>query len=141
MRNLPLFTFVNKMDSPGLSPYEIMDQIIVWTVNHFRSKLSKKKNISGFRSALKAAVPFLKKNMVISVTELSDENLVNAAKTSMSSKILGKEADFFARMAVDAVKSVKMKQSQAEQFIDEGSGSNRDGSAKAEADPKKDLFK
>mmetsp|Transcript_1671 Transcript_1671/g.1984 ORF Transcript_1671/g.1984 Transcript_1671/m.1984 type:complete len:426 (+) Transcript_1671:48-1325(+) len=28
MRNLPLFTFVNKMDSPGLSPYEIMDQIM-----------------------------------------------------------------------------------------------------------------
>lgn len=27
MRNLPLFTFVNKMDRPALSPYEIMDQI------------------------------------------------------------------------------------------------------------------
>ena len=27
MRNLPLFTFCNKMDRPALSPYEIMDQI------------------------------------------------------------------------------------------------------------------
>jgi len=27
MRQLPLFTFVNKMDRPALSPYEIMDQI------------------------------------------------------------------------------------------------------------------
>jgi len=27
LRNLPLFTFVNKMDRPALSPYDIMDQI------------------------------------------------------------------------------------------------------------------
>jgi len=27
MRNLPLFTFVNKLDRPAMSPYEIMDQI------------------------------------------------------------------------------------------------------------------
>jgi len=27
MRGLPLFTFVNKMDRPALSPYDIMDQI------------------------------------------------------------------------------------------------------------------
>jgi peptide chain release factor 3 len=27
MRQLPMFTFVNKMDRPALSPYEIMDQI------------------------------------------------------------------------------------------------------------------
>jgi len=27
MRGLPLFTFVNKMDRPALTPYEIMDQI------------------------------------------------------------------------------------------------------------------
>lgn len=27
MRNLPLFTFVNKMDRPSLTPYELMDQI------------------------------------------------------------------------------------------------------------------
>jgi peptide chain release factor 3 len=27
LRNLPMFTFVNKMDRPALSPYQIMDQI------------------------------------------------------------------------------------------------------------------
>lgn len=27
MRNLPLFTFMNKLDRPALSPYKIMDQI------------------------------------------------------------------------------------------------------------------
>merc|ERR1719253_529690 len=70
--------------------------------------------ISGYRTALKAAVSFLKKNMVVNVNELDDNHLLNAAKTSMSSKIIGKETDFFSRLAVDAVKSVKMKASLAE---------------------------
>lgn len=72
--------------------------------------------ISGYRTALKAAIAFLKKDMVISVDSLSEDHLVNAAKTSMSSKIIGKEEDFFSKMAVDAVKSVKMKSSLADHF-------------------------
>lgn len=72
--------------------------------------------ISGYRTALKAAVSYLKKEMVLNVDSLSEDHLVNAAKTSMSSKILGKESDFFAQMAVEAVKSVKMKAALAEQL-------------------------
>ena len=53
--------------------------------------------ISGYRTALKAAVAFLKKDIVKSVSDLNDDHLVQAAMTAMSSKILGKEADFFAR--------------------------------------------
>lgn len=65
--------------------------------------------LAGYRAALKAAIAYLKKEMIVHVSNLDDEHLINAAKTSMSSKILGKEADFFAKLAVDAVRSVKMK--------------------------------
>ena len=70
--------------------------------------------ISGYRTALKAAVAYLKRDMVMSVNELGDDHLIQAAKTSMSSKIIGKESDFFARLAVDAVKSVRMRSSAAD---------------------------
>ncbi|KAL3787322.1 hypothetical protein HJC23_009568 [Cyclotella cryptica] len=70
--------------------------------------------ISGYRSALKAAVAYIKKEMVVNVSELNDDHLIQAAKTSMSSKIIGKESDFFAKLAVDAVKSVKMNATAAD---------------------------
>jgi T-complex protein 1 subunit alpha len=65
--------------------------------------------ISGYRMALKAAVAHIKENLIVNVDVLGEENLINSAKTSMSSKILGPESTFFSRMAVDAVKSVKME--------------------------------
>lgn len=63
--------------------------------------------LSGYRSALKAAVAYIKKAMVVQVSSLNDEHLLQAARTSMSSKIIGKEGDFFAALAVEAVKSVR----------------------------------
>lgn len=63
--------------------------------------------LAGYRAALKAAVSYLKKEMLVPVSTLSQDHLMQAARTSMSSKIIGKEGDFFSNLAVQAVQSVE----------------------------------
>lgn len=63
--------------------------------------------MAGYRAASKEAVKYIKSNLTVSADTLGRENLVNAAKTSMSSKILGAESNFFAELAVNAVLKVK----------------------------------
>ena len=62
--------------------------------------------LAGYRTALKAAVAYIKESILVPVSTIDSRHLMEAAKTSMSSKIIGKEGDFFAKLAVDAVKSV-----------------------------------
>lgn len=52
--------------------------------------------------------------MSLKVDELGKEALMNAAKTSMSSKLLGSESDFFADMVVNAIQNVKTVSSTGE---------------------------
>jgi len=70
--------------------------------------------MSGYRLALKESVNFITKNLAIKTDSLAREGLMNCAKTSMSSKLLYGEADFFANMVVDAMTNVKMVNSQGQ---------------------------
>lgn len=53
------------------------------------------------------ACKFIEENLAIQTDTLGPETLLNSARTAMSSKIVGAESDFFAKMVVDAIQSVK----------------------------------
>ncbi len=63
--------------------------------------------ISGYKTALKHSVNFIKERLMLKVDELGEEGLINVAKTSMSSKFISGENEKFSSMAVKAMQHVK----------------------------------
>lgn len=70
--------------------------------------------ITGYRLALREAVRYMNENISTKVETLGRESLINIAKTSMSSKIIGSDSAFFADMVVDAMQSVKSTNAKGE---------------------------
>ena len=53
------------------------------------------------------AVKYVESHLAIPTSSLGTDTLMAAAKTAMSSKIVGADSDFFGRIVVDAVSAVK----------------------------------
>ena len=63
--------------------------------------------ISGYRLASKEACRYIKEQLSIPIDVVGKDALIEAAKTSMSSKVIGPDANLFAKMCVDAILRVK----------------------------------
>ena len=72
-----------------------------------RNKIHPTSIISGYRLAMRESCKYIEHNLAIDVETLGKDALINAAKTAMSSKIVGADSDFFGQIAVDAVTVVK----------------------------------
>jgi len=64
--------------------------------------------IAGYRLAMREAIKHVQSNLSIKVDALDQDVLLNIAKTSLSSKFIGSDADLFGKIIVDAIKAVKI---------------------------------
>jgi len=64
--------------------------------------------IAGYRLACKEAVKYIKDHLTYKVDDLGEDCLIQAAKTCMSSKLIGADDEFFSAMVVEAAKAIKV---------------------------------
>lgn len=79
-----------------------------------RNKIHPTSIISGYRLAMREACKYVDEKLAVKVDKLGKDSLVNCAKTSMSSKLLAADSDFYASLVVDAVQAVKMTNARGE---------------------------
>ncbi|WRX08757.1 Chaperonin Cpn60/GroEL/TCP-1 family - like 2 [Theobroma cacao] len=63
-----------------------------------RNKIHPTSIISGYRLAMREACKYVEEKLAVKVEKLGKDSLINCAKTSMSSKLIAGDSDFFANL-------------------------------------------
>eukprot|EP00262_Sarcandra_glabra_P021034 TRINITY_DN862_c0_g1_i3.p1 TRINITY_DN862_c0_g1~~TRINITY_DN862_c0_g1_i3.p1 ORF type:complete len:547 (-),score=116.41 TRINITY_DN862_c0_g1_i3:187-1827(-) len=79
-----------------------------------RNKIHPTSIISGYRLAMKEACKYVDEKLATKVEKLGKDSLINCAKTSLSSKLVSSDNDFFANLVVDAVQAIKSTNARGE---------------------------
>ena len=69
--------------------------------------------MSGYRLAMKESIKFIKDQLAVKTHVLGRDVAFNIARTTLSSKIFGRESEFFANLAIDAMNMVKMESAES----------------------------
>lgn len=64
--------------------------------------------ICGYKLAMKESVKYIKEKLSEKVNNLGKDVIINIAKTTLSSKFIGYESEYFAKMVANAIQSVKI---------------------------------
>ncbi|MCH0629661.1 T-complex protein 1 subunit alpha [Kocuria palustris] len=70
--------------------------------------------IAGYRIAMRELIAYINTVLSQPVSKLGKDTLVNVARTSMLSKVIGPDSDFFGELVVDAMMKVKTQNSKGE---------------------------
>ena len=105
---------VSNISAVGMTDASVLSTLLNSFIFKLIFYIPKVKSSPLYRLACKESVKFIQENLTIPAADLGKNCLLNVAKTSMSSKIIGADKDFFANIVVQSCELLKFTNTRGE---------------------------